>query len=323
MRYPVPKLHIPLGPEEPTKRGASGLRSRGVGGAVKSRQDSISTSRVPKPSASVSHSAIGNLSQSAVASRRLMARQGTVALSRPKDSSSARRYGSKPGRYPEKLPPTSVGGSDRFQLVPDALLSGLERQRSKADQQRILGFAPQDQFDVGCFSNFDNEELDHNHGATWYGSHTTSTDTFAGCVERFSIGEPEPEVWPSSSSCEQADLESFDTAVSLIRHVVASAGPKGPQQVAAFRQHLEAMNTNIPNSSELDQDASPVRRLSAENQSLRATLSSMVKHISELEGEQERFMSEGIFDVVNSVCRDTKSGEITTVSTDPDSDTLN
>jgi len=43
--------------------------------------------------------------------------------------------------------------------------------------------------------------------------------------------------------------------------------------------------------------------LSKENEALRAALSDAMKQIGELEGEKERFMSEDVFDLVNSLCR--------------------
>jgi len=48
--------------------------------------------------------------------------------------------------------------------------------------------------------------------------------------------------------------------------------------------------------------ANPVLRLSQENEALRGALGQAMKRLSELEGEQERFLAEGVFDLVNSLC---------------------
>lgn len=47
----------------------------------------------------------------------------------------------------------------------------------------------------------------------------------------------------------------------------------------------------------------PVDRLTRENEVLRGALGDAVRRLSELEGEKERFMSEDVFDLVNSLCR--------------------
>jgi len=47
-----------------------------------------------------------------------------------------------------------------------------------------------------------------------------------------------------------------------------------------------------------------VANLALENRALKGALNNAVKRLSELEGEQECFMSEGVFDLVNSICRD-------------------
>jgi len=39
-----------------------------------------------------------------------------------------------------------------------------------------------------------------------------------------------------------------------------------------------------------------------ENEALRLALGAAVKRVSQLEGEQEHFLSEGMFDLVNSLC---------------------
>jgi len=43
-------------------------------------------------------------------------------------------------------------------------------------------------------------------------------------------------------------------------------------------------------------------RLTRENEALRGALGQAVRRLSELEGEQERFLAEGVFDLVNSIC---------------------
>jgi len=47
-----------------------------------------------------------------------------------------------------------------------------------------------------------------------------------------------------------------------------------------------------------------VARLSRENEALRGALGDAVRRLSELEGQQERFMSEDVFDLVNCICRE-------------------
>merc|ERR1719499_2062578 len=56
--------------------------------------------------------------------------------------------------------------------------------------------------------------------------------------------------------------------------------------------------------SSQDQGAqASISRLSRENEQLRGALGDVVRRLKELEGEQERFMSEDVYDFVNSLCR--------------------
>jgi hypothetical protein len=49
-------------------------------------------------------------------------------------------------------------------------------------------------------------------------------------------------------------------------------------------------------------------RLTRENTALRGALGDAVRRLAELEGEKERFISEDVFDLVNSLCRDSTGG---------------
>jgi hypothetical protein len=55
-------------------------------------------------------------------------------------------------------------------------------------------------------------------------------------------------------------------------------------------------------------DDAPLERLARENEALRGALGNAVRKLAELEGEKERFMSEDVFDLVNSLCRDSTGG---------------
>jgi len=67
-----------------------------------------------------------------------------------------------------------------------------------------------------------------------------------------------------------------------------------PNSIPALRHLL----TGAAEGSLLDDD-----RLTKENELLRGALGDAVRRLAELEGEKERFMSEDVFDLVNSLCR--------------------
>lgn len=51
-------------------------------------------------------------------------------------------------------------------------------------------------------------------------------------------------------------------------------------------------------------DVTSFSRLTRENEALRGALTNAVSRLAVLEGEKEQFLAEGVFDLVNTVCRD-------------------
>jgi len=100
-----------------------------------------------------------------------------------------------------------------------------------------------------------------------------------------------------------------------------------PHQIATPLRSLRNMKDTTPHSSfrptpqtkrsSYDRNVAPtsfatsrsedvknaVANLARENRALKGALNNAVKRLSELEGEQECFLSEGVFDLVNSPCR--------------------
>jgi len=76
---------------------------------------------------------------------------------------------------------------------------------------------------------------------------------------------------------------------------------------SSFRQAPHTKRNPAPNSfaaSRSEAVKNTVANLALENRALKGALNNAVKRLSELEGEQECFMSEGVFDLVNSLCRE-------------------
>jgi len=70
---------------------------------------------------------------------------------------------------------------------------------------------------------------------------------------------------------------------------------------------VAALSTTLEESSSCtgcDPPLTPEAALAKENEVLRTALGDAKRRLKELEGEEEGFMCEGAFDLVNSLCRD-------------------
>jgi len=76
--------------------------------------------------------------------------------------------------------------------------------------------------------------------------------------------------------------------------------------VAAYPNMCQCRPSDEASSCKLDDE--PLERLARENEALRGALGDAVRKLTELEGEKERFLSEDVFDLVNSLCRDSTGG---------------
>lgn len=161
-------------------------------------------------------------------------------------------------------------------------------------------------------------------------------------VEHFSIADHSPQKQLTSRAQQFNEVaRSLETAVSAIRHVIntqqasvesgitASKAVNATTRVATpmgVQRGCPTFSTPRSTCRQIAQAQKPgcemsglgglgfkkqeggnkvtVAKLSMENKALRGALGDAVKRLSELEGEQERFMSEGVFDLVNSLCRE-------------------
>lgn len=76
--------------------------------------------------------------------------------------------------------------------------------------------------------------------------------------------------------------------------------------VAAYPNMCQCRPSDEASSCKHDDE--PLARLARENEALRGALGDAVRKLTELEGEKERFLSEDVFDLVNSLCRDSTGG---------------
>jgi len=159
-------------------------------------------------------------------------------------------------------------------------------------------------------------------------------------VKHFSIADRSSPQLASRAQHFQEVAQTLETAVSAVSAVkngkkpgldcnaIAQSTNSPPHQVATPLGSLRNMNNTTPRSSfrhaphskksSFDRNVAPnsfatsrseavknaVANLALENRALKGALNNAVKRLSELEGEQECFMSEGVFDLVNSICRD-------------------
>jgi len=162
-------------------------------------------------------------------------------------------------------------------------------------------------------------------------------------VKHFSIADPASPQLTSRAQHFQEVAQTLETAVSAVSAVkngkkpglgdsaVAQSASTPPRQIATPFGSLRNMKDSTPRSSfrqaphtkrsSFDRNAAPtgfvssrsefvknaVANLALENRALKVALSNAVKQLSELEGEQECFMSEGVFDLVNSLCRESSA----------------
>jgi len=158
-------------------------------------------------------------------------------------------------------------------------------------------------------------------------------------VKHFSIADRVSPQLTSRTQHFQAVTQSLETAVSAVSAVkngkkpgleysaVAHLANTPPHQIATPLGSLRNMKDTTPRSSfrpmphtkrsSYDRNVAPtsfatsrsevknaVANLALENRALKGALNNAVKQLSELEGEQECFLSEGVFDLVNSLCRE-------------------
>lgn len=163
-------------------------------------------------------------------------------------------------------------------------------------------------------------------------------------VKHFSIADRASPQLTSRTQHFQAVTQTLETAVSAVSAVkngkkpgldgsaadsaVAHLANTPPHQIATPLGSLRNMKDTTPRSSfrptlhtkrsSYDRNVAPtsfatsrseavknaVANLALENRALKGALNNAVKRLSELEGEQECFLSEGVFDLVNSLCRE-------------------
>eukprot|EP00421_Protoceratium_reticulatum_P008817 CAMPEP_0168366480 /NCGR_PEP_ID=MMETSP0228-20121227/5246_1 /TAXON_ID=133427 /ORGANISM="Protoceratium reticulatum, Strain CCCM 535 (=CCMP 1889)" /LENGTH=549 /DNA_ID=CAMNT_0008379275 /DNA_START=9 /DNA_END=1655 /DNA_ORIENTATION=+ len=151
-------------------------------------------------------------------------------------------------------------------------------------------------------------------------------------VEHFSIADPvSPELAPTHARQLKDVAHSLETAASAIRQAIGRpvssaaiaeqaglrAQAAAPTRPASIEEHVSprAVENGLgygdkqplwpQKVAQAGPRPSSVTQLSQENDVLRGALGDAVRRLSEIEGEQERFMSEGVFDLVNSLCRET------------------
>jgi len=173
-------------------------------------------------------------------------------------------------------------------------------------------------------------------------------------VQHFSIADPEL-LPPSRAQQFQEVVQSLETAASAIRQVFGQgaggaefiacsrggSAPVSPSMAGSISSATPAANglwcynsqaqtpafdtsglggfTSISFSSQDAARQASVDELSRENAALRGALGDAVRRLSELEGEQEHFMSEGVFDLVNSLHRGPAAAEAAAGPSAPDS----
>lgn len=133
--------------------------------------------------------------------------------------------------------------------------------------------------------------------------------------EHFSIADRPPLDPKAREERYQEVARSLEIAACAIRQVISHGGAftkDGLPQANASSLSSAPQLASSPAATSLggqevssdcqDKQVS-VARLSRENEVLRGALGDAMRRLKELEGEQERFLSEGVFDLVNSLCR--------------------
>lgn len=100
----------------------------------------------------------------------------------------------------------------------------------------------------------------------------------------------------ASSPITSASQRCVSSCTSFSATFVPPAGCSGKDQSVSSARYAD--------SSRCASVGDVAARLSRENEALRGALTDAVSRLAELEGEKEQFLSEGVFDLVNTVCRD-------------------
>mmetsp|Transcript_93488 Transcript_93488/g.166331 ORF Transcript_93488/g.166331 Transcript_93488/m.166331 type:complete len:352 (+) Transcript_93488:100-1155(+) len=116
-----------------------------------------------------------------------------------------------------------------------------------------------------------------------------------------------PSVAPASDVKELEDFKAVHGTPSL------------PTTPSGNRQQVQSSPSSFNSSPRrsVGEASSPSRtesRLRLENEALRTALLECVQRMAELEGEREMFLAEGVFDLVNSLCKRRKSSDLSDLS---------
>lgn len=94
------------------------------------------------------------------------------------------------------------------------------------------------------------------------------------------------------------ELKGCDLASKLLKAAASPENMESDSQVMPADPKLACKNNlSMPNAS------GSLQELASENATLRDALTTTTRRLAELQGEKEGFLSEGVFDLVNTLCR--------------------